>query len=165
MANAGIQIRDIFSEVISWHREHYNRFRETVAIDRERLDNELLEQPFLLLEVQEKLVEVQYKVSRAKKLLVSLESDLMEHEASSHDRRPGVDALKRMIASNSKFVRATERIDFLLKVEGCWSALRVAIGERGSALRHLSGLLQNNQFPDVGITSGSLRGRRNARDS
>lgn len=149
--------------VIEDHESKRLLLKESVEINRESIDEDFLRHPVLTMEVSEYLTEVAYLRNRMKADVAQIEI-MSRKKAAKHrfEGKPTRDMIADFV-NEDKFVLAGRillaRADRF--VQG-WDSLKAAYSEKGSALRHLSGLLTNGHFPSVGVGSavGDRRGSR-----
>jgi hypothetical protein len=158
-------LEDLRNQLTKTFQPDYERLKAIIEkIDKESLDEELLQQPYLCLEAGELCAEVQYIQNVAKSLLKQEELKAIAGIRTPEGKRaPGLARLKQE-ADRDANLRACaslfQEIEFRADL---WAVLRSAMAERASALRHLTSLLNSGVFPDVGVRTfhkGKGRGSR-----
>lgn len=141
--------------------DDYKSLRSVVVVDREAIDEELIRQPALVLEVNEMLVEVSYLRSLINKKATRLEAlikAVIVERKKLEDGRTTKDVILDEVQSDLGVIKVNDILLEADRIVGRWGALRAAITEKSSDIRHLSSQMTGGQYPNVGVTSGSVSG-------
>lgn len=127
----------------------FSELRQALLIDKNSLDDDLVEQPDLFYRVSEQYTQARSFQDQIKTEITQLESELgaqIREEAELNKAKVTVDAVKQEIAGSPKMIALQKEFWDAATTVGKWASLKESYDMRASALKSLVQLYASNYF-------------------
>jgi hypothetical protein len=133
-----------------------NELREKLQIDRGTLDEDMLQQPFLYMQVAEALVEAMSIRDAKKEELARVDAELAEEyrQNAPKDERPSDKKVTDRVLRDPRHIAAFSDYAKAVKEAQLIAALKEAFDQRGKMLRELGNLFVAGYFDKVIVKGG-----------